>query len=274
MLCLLVLAGPGWSAEWTTDPSGRTAILRLPSAPFPHPSRQYRDDRTLAFVPGGLRPGATIDVIVHYHGHRAEAVSDAQRKLLREQLAASGAQAVLLAPQGPLRASDSAGGKHEEAGGLARFVREGYAQLVKDQVLPAGARPGRVILSGHSGAYRVIAFGLERGGVDVVEVWLHDGLYGQVETFRRWASGPGRRLISTHTPGGGTRAHNLGLAASLRRAGVPVVDDPQRIAGARVAILAVSEGHQQVLHQPRRFEAFARTISPAGAGAAARLEGR
>lgn len=271
-LCLLASASP--AADWTRDASGRTAILRLPGSMFPHRSRGFTDDRTLAFVPSTLREGATVDVIVHYHGHGAETVSDFRRRLLADQLVASGLQAVILAPQGPLRAADSGGGKHEEAGGLNRFVSQGYGALVQDGVLPRGALPGRVILSGHSGGYRVIAAGLERGGVEVAEVWLHDGLYGQFESFFTWAQKPGKRLISTHTPRGGVRGHNIALARRLRAAGVPVVETMEGLRGARVAIVAAPEGHHDVTHSPRRFEAFARTSIQTPSGAVRRLQER
>ena len=248
-------------AQWREEPIGHTSVQRLRTAPYPHPSRpQFTDDRVLMFVPAAARgAGPTVDVIVHYHGHGAETVSDVERRQLRQQLHDSGRAAVLLAPQGPLRARDSGGGRHEQAGGLQRFIEEAFERMVRDGVLPPGTRPGRVILSGHSGGYKVIAAGLQRGGVDVSEVWLHDGLYGHLDVFQRWAQGPGRRLVSTHTPGGGTRGNNHTLLRNLRAAGVPVTTDESRLQGARVAILAVPEGHHDVTHRPPRFLAFART---------------
>jgi len=146
--------------RWSDEAIGRTAVLNMRSAMFPHPSRpQFTDDRVMAFVPRGYTPGPLVDVVVHYHGHRAEAVSSARERRLREQLAASGRGAILLMPQGPLNASDSAGGRHEERGGLQKFLDEAVAALVRDGLAPPGARVGRVILSGHSGAYKVIARG-------------------------------------------------------------------------------------------------------------------
>lgn len=258
-LAVLLLGLPA-RAQWKTEEIGRTAVVRMRSAPFPHPSRpQYTDDRVLMFVPAALNnSGTAVDVIVHYHGHRAETASDAERRLLRQQLADSRRAAVLLCPQGPLRASDSAGGKHEQEGGLRRFIDEAFQRMIADGVLPAGARPGHVVLSGHSGGYKVIAADLARGGVNVDEVWLHDGLYGNMDVFRRWANRPGRRLVSTHTPGGGTRGNNLELARQLRQDGVPVVGEfsARAMTGARAVILAVPEGHHDVTHRPRRFQAF------------------
>lgn len=253
LMALTCLAAPA-RAQWTDEPIGRTGVLRLRTAPFPHATRpQYRDPRVLAFVPRGHAPGPIVDVIVHYHGHRAEAVSSARARRLREQLAASGKAAVLLCPQGPLRASDSAGGKHEERDGLRRFLDEALEALARDGVVPVGARPGRVILSGHSGGYRVIARCLERGGVDVQEVWLHDALYGQVATFTGWAAQPRRRLVSTHTAHGGTRSNNAALRRELLALNAPVVVREADLEGATIAILPVPEGHDAVTNRLERL---------------------
>lgn len=255
---LTLAALPAGAAEWTETEDGRAAVLRLRTAPFPHATRpQYRSDRVLAFVPAGYVPGEAVDIIVHYHGHRAEAVSSATRRRFAQQLVASGKAAILLCPQGPLRAADSAGGKHEQAGGLARFLREALDLLAAGGVVPAGATPGRVILSGHSGAYRVIAWCLVRGGVDVSEVWLHDAVYGYISTFASWAAADAsRRLVSTHTPHGGTRTNNRELRRQLRALGVTVVETFDDIAGCQAAVIAVPETHDEAT---RRFEVMATT---------------
>ncbi len=256
-LALLLVAAAPVRAQWTDGPAGRTLVTRLRSAPFPHASRpRYTNNQTMMFVPSGFVAGPTVDIIVHYHGHRAEAVSSAQQRRLREQLRDSGRNAILLAPQGPMTANDSAGGQHGDAGGLQRFVEEALARLIADGVVPPGARPGRIVLSGHSGAYLVISQALERGGVQVSEVWLHDGLYGQIGAFTRWAQRPGRRLISTHTERGGTRANNGQLERDLRAAGVPVVTRLADLERARAAVIALPGTHDQATD---RFAAFART---------------
>src|SRR5688500_11254494 len=128
VVVLTAFAGPARAQTLSVEESelGWTAVMRFRRAPFPHRSTrpQYRDDRVLVFVPKGHRLDAAerVDVIVHYHGHHAEAVSSAKLRRLREQLVASGKAAVLLCPQGPLRAADSAGGRHEEEQGLKRFL--------------------------------------------------------------------------------------------------------------------------------------------------------
>lgn len=216
-------------------------VLRLASAPFPR-----GDNRVLAYATPGLS-GPEVDVIVHYHGHRTpDAVADARARKLPQQLRDSGKAALLLAPAGPVAANDSSGGTHDQPGGLKRFLDEAFATAIREGLLPAGARPGRVVLSGFSGGGRVIAFGLRHGGVAVQEVWLHDALYGQFDAYSRWARAPGRRLVSTHTPQGGpTGENNAAMANQLRAAGIPVSSDPAN-PGAHAVFLRVDKRHQEV----------------------------
>lgn len=266
----VALLAPVAHAQWTEAPHGRSLVARLRTAPFPHATRpQFTDDRTLIFVPRGFAPGPTVDVVVHYHGHRAETVQSATFRRLREQLAGAQVSAVLLCPQGPLRAADSAGGKHEDPGGLSRFLAEALERLVADGVVPQGARVGRVVLSGHSGAYRVIAKALGVGGVDVSEVYLHDALYGESDAFFRFATTPGKRLLSTSTPGGGTAANNEALRTRLRTAGLSVAstEDDATLRSTRTLILATGESHDAVTHTRDRFQRFLATSGLAKGGA-------
>lgn len=270
ILLALALLAPAARAQWTEAPHGRSLVARLRAAPFPHPSRpQFTDNRTLIFVPRGFAPGPTVDIVVHYHGHRAETVESATFRRLREQLAGAQVSAVLLCPQGPLRAADSAGGKHEEPGGLARFLAEALERLVADGVVPQGARVGRVVLSGHSGAYRVIARALGVGGVDVSEVYLHDGLYAESDAFFRFATTPGKRFLSTSTPGGGTAANNEALRTRLRSAGLSVAstEDDATLRSTRTMILATGEVHDAVTHTRDRLQRFLATSGLTKGGA-------
>jgi len=241
---------------WTTEPGlGRTAIAHLATAPFPHPTRAYKDDRVLLFVPEGFRQGATVDLVVHYHGHNGEILKSDRAHHYREQLARSRKNAVLVEPQGPLLAADSSGGKHEDALGLRRFVDDVLARLAREGVVPVGAREGTVLLSGHSGAYHVIARELDRGGVEIAEVHLHDALYGDLASFEAWARKPGKRLVSTYTRLGGTASNNATLLQRLTAAGIATAttDGDLALAQARAFVLGTSVVHNDVTHDRDRW---------------------
>ncbi|MEZ0228125.1 MAG: hypothetical protein ACAI25_05825, partial [Planctomycetota bacterium] len=232
-------------AAWTRDAMGFTAIFKMASAPFPHPSRAFTDDRVMLFVPAGYRSGPTVDLVIHYHGHRNEIVNSDKGHRYREQVWLSKKNVVLVQPQGPVFASDSAGGKHEDPNGLKKFVAEVLSVLAREGVVPNGATLGRLALSGHSGAYRVMGRAIAQGGLEVSEVYLHDALYGEIDTFEKWAKKAGHRFVSTTTRNGGTWTNNEGLRTRLQAAGVAVAtaEEPNVLAASSTFIIKTDVPH-------------------------------
>jgi hypothetical protein len=147
---------------------------------------------------------------------------------IAEQLAASGVNAVLVLPEGPKNAPDSFGGRLEETGVFASLVADVLSTL-KARGLVATTKPGPIVLAGHSGAYRVMAFILTRGGLtaNVKEVYLFDALYGQMEKFARWIERFPGKLIDIYTAEGGTKDQSLDLMDDLRAWDVPFVAVPE-----------------------------------------------
>ena len=177
-------------------PTGTTLRLKLDSAPFPAPGAPYRDSTVLVFVPRHFRADRwdRIDLIVHFHGHNTTAEAAMKRFKLREQLVASKQNAILVVPQGPIRAADSRGGKLDRKDGLLDLLSDVRRTLQRKKVraairpvaLPSYMRVGKVVLSAHSGGWRVVANCLRRGGFNVNEVYLFDALYADADAFADW----------------------------------------------------------------------------------------
>ncbi len=211
---------------------GTLVLTQLVSAPFPHPSRadghtyqgkqfpaaQHYSDNTVAiFVPNHLPSNGTVDFVVHFHGWRNSVTNVLQRYRLIEQFAASGKAAVLVVPQGPLNSPDSSAGKLADEGGFKRLIEEVLATLRTREEFKR-ARPGNIILSGHSGGYHAIAQSLAKGGLSasVREVWLFDALYAETDVFLAWHSQHAGRLLNIYTDNGGTKRETERLMSLLK----------------------------------------------------------
>lgn len=177
---------------------GTTVWLSMEKGMFPDRGSKYRDDTTIVFIPKHYvswdREDFKLDTVLHFHGHRTTAEKEMRRKKLREQLAASRQNAVLVMPQGPVNANDSAGGKLEGKDGLLDFLAE-FRKLVQhpkvNEALGRGAidpraRVGELCISAHSGGYLVASHCLEQSRFPVREVYLFDALYGRREVFFDW----------------------------------------------------------------------------------------
>ena len=208
-------------------------ILRfsLKNAPFPHPKRaeghtyqnqkfpaqqHYQDSSVLVFVPKNYHFTSKTDLVVHFHGWFNHIDSVLSTFKLIEQFSEAHPNALLVLPQGPKNAPDSFGGKLEEKEGFKNFITEvldSVALVHKIKTLS----PQHIILSGHSGAYRVISFILLHGGCskNIKEVWLFDGLYGQLEKYGVWLQQKQVRFVNFYTKEGGTYASSLDFATDI-----------------------------------------------------------
>lgn len=232
---------------WRTTAEGQTVLRPFASAPYPHPSRangfttasgsypyagHYDDSTVGVFIPAGYRPSATVDFVVHFHGHLNNVANVLDRFALRSQFAASGLNAVLVVPQGPRDAADSGCGTLELEPGALKALLEEVAAFLRSEGKTTSTRIGRVALTAHSGGYKVAAAVLAHGGLEsqITDVLLFDATYGSLERFAVWLAGrKGRRLVSIFTDH--LAGENVQLMALLRerKAGFTVTLDSPRL---------------------------------------------
>ncbi len=222
------------------DARGTTLWLALEHAPFA--GGGYRDDTVIVFVPAHYRyrdDDEGVATLVHFHGHNTTAERALATHELREQLADSKQNALLVVPQLAVLAADSSCGRLESPGGLARLLAEAVPTAAReggmtlgDTAFPVGSPLGTVCLSAHSGGYHAAACCLRAGGVDVRETYLFDALYADLDAFHDWVIARRgeplhrrHKLVSYFTEGGTTEANNAALRAQLEHAGVLVAQE-------------------------------------------------
>lgn len=187
----------------------------------------YNDQRVLLHIPAKFDIRKQGVIVVFFHGHGAVLERDIRdRQALPEQISASAANAVLVAPQFAVNAADSNPGRFAEPGAFNRFLNEAATHLA---ILHGDQRTVRyfqslpVILISYSGGYRAAALAITRGDTQnrVKGVLLLDSLYGEMDKFESWVLADRKRFfISTYL--GSTRARNLELMRQLKDRGVPI----------------------------------------------------
>lgn len=216
---------------------GEVVLLSLSTAPFPDALRDsghtyggitfsarehYQDSTVGVFIPKGYRKDRPLDIVVHIHGWYNSVDSVFAQFKLAEQLFESRKNAILVIPQGPKNAPDSYGGKLEQTDAFRRLMTDVTGKLHKQGKV--GTKDIRtIIISGHSGAYRMISFILMRGGLTekVKEVYLFDALYGNVEKYAYWVDHSRGRLVAIYTDSGGTRGTTEGFMEDLSAWKIP-----------------------------------------------------
>lgn len=282
LLCVGQLAVTAATLPETYAAHGQLIVTQFVSAPFPHPSRaeghtynnesfpaakHYADSTVALFIPKGFRATAQADFVVHFHGWRNTVAGTLQNYQLIEQLITSGRNAILIVPEGPSNAPDSSGGKLEDEDGFKRFMAETLATLQQHQVLKPEATAGKIILSGHSGGYRVISSIVTQGGMrsQIREVWLFDALYGQADRFLAWSEQTEGKLINIYTDGGGTKVRTEEMIATLKQQNKPaLLATDGAVLGAelqtnRFIFLHTDLSHNDVVAKRKTFQKFLET---------------
>jgi hypothetical protein len=193
----------------------------------------YNDSRVLVHVPEHFdvrKPGV---IVVFFHGNGATLERDVRdRQLVPQQITASGANAVLLAPQMAVDAADSSAGKFWQPGGLKRFMEESASHLARltgdpDSVRAFASMP--IVIVGYSGGFLPTAWSLEVGGISdrVRGVVLLDAVYGEMDKFASWIESHRTGFfVSSYTHY--TARRDRELMAILRQKGISVSEDMDR----------------------------------------------
>lgn len=262
---------------------GELIISDLSNAPFPHQKRMdghtydnkiysfadhYNDSTVLIFVPKGYKSKDENDFVIHFHGWNNNVDSVLSQFKLIEQFSECGKNAILIVPQGPKNSPDSFGGKLEDENGFTRFINE-ITELLYQKRMVKNKNVGHIILSGHSGGYRVISFILMRGGLtkNIKEVFLFDGLYGQIEKFTHWLDHFNGKFINIFTKEGGTKDQSENLMECLKAWRSPFIfkneidlsiDD---LRNNQIIFIYTDLEHNDVIHVRQQFMKYLKASS-------------
>lgn len=267
------------AGTWSHTPAGDILLRSFTAAPYPHASRtngysssngtfpkepHYTDSTVGIVIPPGYVPGDTVDYVVHFHGWGNHVSKVLEQYNLPAQLAAAKVNAILLVPQGPKDAKDSGDGKLElDPGGFKRLIDEVTAFLLSEGKIRSD-QIGKVVLTAHSGGYKVTARILHHGGLTdhISDVILLDASYGNLDDFAAFAAGHAdTRIVSFHTKH--LDDENKELQGLLDKAHVPYrdVSEPDlsitTVAPRGVTFVSTTLAHDDV---PTKKDYFTLTV--------------
>jgi len=260
---------------------GELNIVGLSTAPFPHPVRinghrykdkiypaktHYSDSSVAIFIPKDFRKTPQINIVIYFHGWNNTIDSSLIRFKLLEQFSQSNKNAIFIFPEGPKNAPDSHGGKLEEKDGLKNLVNDVLVYLSKSGKIDS-SNIGKITLSGHSGAYRVITFCLDRGGLtnNISDVLLFDALYGRSEKYLFWIKNYTGRFINIFTNNGGTKGESENLMATLDSLNLPYFKTKETdlkendLSRNRLIFIHTKLNHNEVISERKQFQNFLST---------------
>ncbi len=260
---------------------GKVFVEQFSSAPFPHPKRanghtyngnfysaenHYSDSSVMIFIPNGFSPEEKTDFVFYLHGWYNNIDSACVQFNLIEQFANSKKNAILIFPEGPKNAPDSFGGKLEDKNGLKNLISD-IVGFLKSKHKIKTDKVGKVVLAGHSGAYRAISFCLMHGGLtkNISDVILFDALYSQTDKFIHWITGFNGRFINIYTDDGGTKKETESLMGFLNKNKIQFYNDEENkvkkddLMNNRLIFIHSDLTHNEVIAKRNQFYNFINT---------------
>jgi hypothetical protein len=221
-------------------------------------AEHYSDSSVLIAVPPKFKPNKHVDVIFWFHGWRNNIDSAAAYFELIKQFVASNRNAVLVLPETTKNAPDSYGGRLEQKNIFKYLLNDVMQKLKKEKIIGKKAKPGNILLAGHSGAFRVMARILLKGGVQVKEIILFDGLYSQVDLFTLWIQADtSHQFVNLYTnKGGGTDEVSETMMKELRDKNIQFINPEEKDVDAellkknQVIFIHSPKEHNDVINRP------------------------
>ena len=220
-------------------------------------SEHYRDSSVLIIAPKHLRKHK-VDLVFWFHGWNNNIDTALKFYEIEKQFLNSNRDAVLVLAETAKNAPDSYGGKLEQRGVFKALVGEVIAKLKSENLIDQQTTSANIILAGHSGAYRVIAYILANGEMEVSEVYLFDALYSQTDKFVSWIEQDNRhRFINWYTDhGGGTDEVSITMMQQLNdhRIAFNLVEEPwlapATIRRDRILFVHSPREHNVIINNP------------------------
>jgi hypothetical protein len=205
----------------------------------------YSDRRSLLYLPPAFDPARPVLIVLYLHGNGATLERDVMvRQAVPRQVADTGQNIALVAPQLAVDAADSSAGNFWRGGHFAKYLDEAAERLMR---LEGNRQSGRsfnlapVVIVAYSGGYLSTAYALERGGANhrLKGVILMDALYGDEDKFATWFAARRRQafLLSAYTDS--TKEENATLQGLLAKRRIPFARSlPKRLSPGTAAFVA------------------------------------
>ncbi len=228
----------------------------------------YTDSSVLLIVPKKLHARKKVDLVFWFHGWYNNIDSAIKRFDLIKQFTASKSNAVLVLAETAKNAPDSYGGKLEYNNTFKELVSDVMQKLKTENAVTEKCEAGKILLAGHSGAYRVMAFILANGNMPVQEIILFDALYSQTDKYMNWIQADSNhRFINIYTDGGGTDGESREMAKQLlnKKIDTDTLEEkeltPQRVSANKIIFIHSLHKHNDIINNPDNFRLFLENTS-------------
>ncbi len=202
ILCLVVaIANIAFSQKQFTFISNNSMFpLKTNNAKYSNSDSRFNDNSCLVYVPKHFDKNKPWHFMLWFHGWNNNIQSTIEQFKLREQIGLSGANVILVMPEGIKNGNDSYCGNWEQANYFNWFMEDVKLKLKSEKVVDKISADNQLIISGHSGASRALVQVMDFSSTTIKDILMFDAIYSHensiINCLKRF---PACKLINLYT---------------------------------------------------------------------------
>jgi len=202
ILCLVVaIANIAFTQKQFTFTSSNSMFpLKTANAKYSSSDSRFNDNSCLVYVPKHFDKNKPWHFMLWFHGWNNNIQSTIEQFKLREQIALSGANVILIMPEGVKNGNDSYCGNWEQANYFNFFMEDVKLKLKSEKIVDKITADNQLIISGHSGASRALVQVMDFSSTTIKAILMFDAIYSHetniINCLKRFTA---CRLINLHT---------------------------------------------------------------------------
>ncbi len=186
--------------QYTFYASNSMFPLKPANTKYPNTDSRYNDNSYIVYTPRRFNKNKAWNFFFWFHGSTNNIQSTIEQFKLREQIALSQTNVILIMPEAVKNAADSYAGNWEFPNNFNLFLEELKQKLKVEKIVDEVSAKNELIIAGHSGAARVLVRLMDYSSTNIRAAFLFDAIYGNeqniINCFKRF---PNSKLINLYS---------------------------------------------------------------------------
>lgn len=157
--------------------------LKVANAKYPNTDSRYNDNSYIVYVPKHFNKNKAWNFFFWFHGSTNNIQSTIEQFKLREQMALAKSNVILIMPEAVKNAPDGNAGNWEQPNNFNLFIEELKQKLKAEKIVDDITPNHQLIISGHSGAARVLVRLMDYSSTTIKAIFLFDAIYSNEQNI-------------------------------------------------------------------------------------------
>lgn len=186
--------------QFTFSSNNSMFPLKTANPKYSASDSRFNDNSCLVYVPKHFDKNKNWHFMLWFHGWNNNIQSTIEQFKLREQIILSGANVILIMPEGVKNGNDSYCGNWEQANNFNYFMEDVKLKMKSEKIVDNITANNQLIISGHSGASRALVRVMDFSSTTIKSILMFDAIYShETNIINCLKKFPSCKLINLYT---------------------------------------------------------------------------